>query len=309
MNTGADFPSAGDDVVDLRELIGRFWAGKWIIGGIALGCAVIAAGISLLLPNVYRAEALLAPRSDQGFGTLSSLSAQYGDLASLAGISLGTPQVDRADLGIEILRSRKFIGEFILRHDLLVPLMASTGWDAANDSLRIDPDDYDVETNRWVRDVDPPKSVVPSLQEAYEEFQDIFSVSQNNKTGFISVSIDSYSPSVARQWVDWLVEDINSAIMQRDVKEAEQAIAYLEAQIENTSLAGLQTVFFSLIEEQTKVVMLANVSDEYLFETIDPAVVPEEKYRPSRVLVVLFAGLLGGIVGMFTVLLLKGSRP
>ena len=67
-------------------------------------------------------------------------------------------------------------------------------------------------------------------------------------------------------------------------------------------------MFYSLIEEQTKIVMLAKISDEYLFETIDPAIVPEEKYRPIRSLIVVFAAMLGVIAGMFTVLIRKKLR-
>ena len=58
--------------------------------------------------------------------------------------------------------------------------------------------------------------------------------------------------------------------MRQDVAEAEQAITYLNKQIENTSLAELRNVFFRLIEEQTKTIMLANVSQEYLLKTLDP---------------------------------------
>mgnify|MGYP000589374138 CR=1 FL=1 len=43
----------------------------------------------------------------------------------------------------------------------------------------------------------------------------------------MTVSVEHYSPTVARQWVDWLVDDINSEIMEQDVSEAEQAIDYL----------------------------------------------------------------------------------
>jgi len=59
----------------------------------------------------------------------------------------------------------------------------------------------------------------------------------------------------------------------------------------------LRNVFFSLIEEQTKTVMLAKVTDEYLLKTLDPAVAPEMKSRPKRSLMVVLATLLGGVLG------------
>jgi LPS O-antigen subunit length determinant protein (WzzB/FepE family) len=86
--------------------------------------------------------------------------------------------------------------------------------------------------------------------------------------------------------------------MEQDVAEAEQSIAYLDEQIENTSLAEMRSVFFRLIEDQTRTIVLAKISNEYLFKTIDPAIVPEKKDSPKRSLMVIFATLFGGLLGM-----------
>jgi uncharacterized protein involved in exopolysaccharide biosynthesis len=300
-----------DDEIDLRELFRVLWAGKWLIGAITVAAAIVSIIVALMLPNIYRAEALLAPNDQEGAGGLSALASQYGGLASLAGINLGGGQADKTALGLEILKSRKFISEFIERHDILVPLMAAKGWSPETGELKIDPDDYDVGTGKWVRHVSPPKKTIPSSQEAYERFMDILSVSQGKNSGFVTIAVEHYSPKVAKQWVDWLVNDLNLSIMRQDVAEAEQAIEYLNSQIEKTSLADLQTVFFSLIEEQTKTVMLANVTDEYLLRTLDPAVVPELKSKPKRSLIVIFSALLGSVLamaGVFVSTSFRGER-
>jgi len=287
-----------DDEIDVRELFRTLWAGKWLISGITFVAAVISVIVALMMPNIYRAEALLAPNDQEGAGGLSALAAQYGGLASLAGINLGGGSADKVALGLEILKSRKFISEFIERHDILVPLMAADGWDEETGDLKIDADAYDVTAKRWVRDVSPPKKTIPSMQEAYRVFVKKFSVGQDTKSGFVNVEVEHYSPTVAKQWVDWLIDDLNAFIMQQDVTEAEQAIEYLNKQIANTSLAELQNVFFRLIEEQTKTVMLAKVSDEYLLKTLDPAVAPELKAKPMRSLIVILATMLGGFLGV-----------
>jgi len=283
------------------------WAGKWLIAGITFAGTVISVIIVLALPNVYRAEALLTPNDNEGAGALSALAAQYGGLASLAGINLAGGSSDKTALGLEVLRSRRFIGDFIKRHDLLVPLMAASGWNPQTDQLKIDSDIFDVSTKTWVRDVKPPKESTPSLLEAYEEFRDeVLDVRQDEQTGFVTLSVEHYSPAVAKQWADWLVKDLNATVMRQEVAEAEQAIEYLNKQIEATSLADLQTVFFRLIEEQTKTVMLANVSDEYLLKTIDPAVAPEEKAKPMRLLLVLIGAFLSGFLALLLVLSVSG---
>lgn len=280
------------------------WQGKWIIAGTTMAAAIIAVIYALSLPNIYRAEALLAPTSGEDSGGLGALAAQYGGLASLAGINLGglSSGGDKTALGIEVLQSRKFVGEFVERHDLLVPLMASKGWDINTNELIIDSDIYDVDTETWVRDFSPPRKAKPSNQELHQRFSEILSVFQDRDTGLVHLSIDYYSPYYAKQWVDWLVSDINLEIKQQDVREAENSIQYLSGQLNATPLAELQSVFYHLIEEQTKKVMLANARPEYLFRTIDPSIVPEEQASPSRPLLLFLGGIVGMFLGSFFVL-------
>jgi uncharacterized protein involved in exopolysaccharide biosynthesis len=288
-----------DRDIDFYELVRMLWQGKWIIGSVALAGAIFGVVVALMLPNVYRAEALLAPTQNQGPNGLSALAAQYGGLASLAGINLSQGATDKSVLGLEVLKSRKFLTEFIVRHDILVPLMAAEGWSASTDTVQIDSSVYDEQEGRWLRDVDPPKTPEPSLQEAYRKFRsEVLTVSQNRSTGFVTVGVEHYSPTIAKQWVDWLVADLNAAVMRQDVEQAEQAIDYLEAQIAATSLNELKVVFFRLIEEQTKTVMLAKVSPEYLFSTVDPAVAPERRVKPNRKLIAMVSVMLGGLLGM-----------
>ena len=297
-----------DDETNLRELFRALWVGKWLIGSIIFAATVISVIVALMLPNIYRAEALLTPNDQEGAGELSALAAQYGGLASLAGINLRGGRADKMTLGLEVLKSRKFISDFIARRDILVPLIAAKGWNPESGILEIDPDDYDAVSGKWTRNVSAPKKIIPSSQEAYEEFKKILSVNLDKNTGFVTVAVEHYSPTVAKQWVDWLIDDLNSSIMLQDVAEAERSIEYLKKQIESTSLADLQHVFFRLIEEQTKTVMLAKVSDEYLLKTLDPAVAPEMRSKPNRRLIVVLGMMLGGFFGIMLVSLLNWQR-
>ena len=71
-------PPVTDDEIDLRELFTALWRGKlWLFMTTLLG-AVISIAIAISLPNVYRAEALLAPSSEQQGGGLAAMAAQFG---------------------------------------------------------------------------------------------------------------------------------------------------------------------------------------------------------------------------------------
>ena len=292
-----------DDEIDLKELFMVLWSGKWLISAVTGLSAAISVVVALSLPNIYTASALLAPAESSG-GGLSGLMKQYGGLASLAGVSLpGGEEGSRAQLGMQLMKSRAFIGDFVERRDILPELMAVESWDAGSGGIIFDPDDYETATGTWVRDVDLPKRPKPSLLEAHEEFMDILGVSEDKQTGYVTVSVDHRSPVIASQWVNWLIEDVNAAVKAQDVSEAEKSIEYLKQQVANTSLADLQAMFFELIQSQTETVMLAEVRPEYVFKTIDPAVVPEEKSKPSRALICALGTLLGGMLGVVIVLI------
>lgn len=300
--------SPADDEIDLAELFRALWAGRWWIIASGVICTLVAVGIALWLPNIYHAEAKLAPSAEQQGGGLSALAGQFGGLASLAGISLGSGGSDKVGLAMEVAKSRQFVTTFIRRHHLEVPLIAVTKMDKQSGELVIDPDLYDVNGNKWVREVDPPQTIEPSDWELYKVFSDLFAIDQDKKTGMVTVGIDYFSPVVAKQWVDWLVADLNTTMKQRDQTDTERNIGYLKEQLEKTSVADMQTVFYKLIEEQTKTLMLTEVNPEYVFQTLDPAVVPEEKAKPKRALMVVLGGILGGMLGIMLVLARHAMR-
>jgi uncharacterized protein involved in exopolysaccharide biosynthesis len=302
-------PTSTGQLIDLQEFLRILGASKWLIAGIVTTGTVVAVIIALLLPNIYRADTLLAPNDEQTGGGLSALAEQYGGLAALAGVDLMDGADEKTTLGLAVLKSRKFISDFVERHDILVPLIAARGWDRESGELIIDPDEYDEQAEEWIRKVRFPKKVVPSMQEAYEKFtEDVLTIGENSRTGYVTITVEHYSPYVAQQWIEWLVEDLNDTIMQKDVSEAKQAIEYLNEQIKATSLAELRSVFSRLIEEQTKTIMLAEVTDEYLFKTVDPPVAPEEKTRPKRALIVLLGAFLSGVLAVLVVVTLHSRR-
>ena len=292
-----------DDEIDLKELFMVLWSGKWLISSVTGLAAAISVVVALSLPNIYTASALLAP-AESSAGGLSGLMKQYGGLASLAGMSLpGGEEGSRTQLGMQLMKSRAFIGDFVERRGILPELMAVESWDAGSGDIIFDPEAYDPASKIWIRDVEPPKVAKPSAQEAHKAFSEVLGVSEDKQTGYVTVSIDHQSPVVAAQWVNWLVEDVNAAVKAQDVTEAKKSIEYLKQQVASTSLADLQAIFFELIQTQTETVMLAEVRPEYVFKTIDPAVVPEFKSKPSRALICVLGTLLGGILGVVTVVI------
>lgn len=285
---------ADTDEIDLRELFSAIWAGKWLIIATTFLFSVAAVFYALSLPNIYKSEVTLAPAGESGG---LNIPGQLGGLAALAGVNLGGKGGDKTALALEILKSREFLGRFIEENDLYVPIMAAKGWDRASDKLLIDPEIYNEETKQWVREVQEPFKPKPSVLEAIEEFEKNFNVRQDKTSSIVNLSVEHFSPLIAKELADKLVISINENLRKRDIEEAEKSIEYLNKKIQQTTLADVRTMLFSLIEEQTKTLMLANVRNEYVFKTLDTAVVSEKKSKPARALICILALTLGFMLG------------
>ncbi|MDZ7925024.1 MAG: hypothetical protein U5M23_13445 [Marinagarivorans sp.] len=157
-------------------------------------------------------------------------------------------------------------------------------------------------TKNWLREPSPGKQAEPSSYEVYDIFSKMITASFDDKTSMLNVSVEYYSPEIAKEWVDLLVLKINDAFRVRDVTEAQKNIAYLEDKIQQTSIAEMQKVFYGMVESQMKTLMLAEVDDEYLIKQVVTPQAAERKSKPKRSLIVIIAVLLGGVFSCFVVL-------
>uniref|UniRef100_UPI0040486494 Wzz/FepE/Etk N-terminal domain-containing protein n=1 Tax=Yoonia sp. TaxID=2212373 RepID=UPI0040486494 len=289
-----------DDEIDLRELFSVLWAGKKVIVAITGLFAVAAVVYALSIANEYKASIVIAPAQQEG-GGLSGALGQLGGLASLAGVSLGGGGGSEAAVAQEIMQSWGFVEQFIVNNELEVEVFAAEGWNKTSNVLTIDSDLYDKDSNKWLIDEDGQLRA-PTSWELYEAFSKRLSVSEDKKSGLTSVSIEYFSPIVAKNWVDLYVAAINEHMRQRKLSQVNSNIEYLQAQIEKTSIAEMREVFYQIIEEQVKNKMLAEASPEYAFVTVSPSMVPEEKSKPKRALMCILGTLLGGMLSVLYVL-------
>lgn len=296
-------PDYQDDEIDLRELFGIIWQGKWWIIAITFVFAVGSVIYSLSLPNIYKSEATLAPTEEASGGGLSQMAGQLGGLASLAGVNLGGNTVDKTTIAIEILKSRAFIKSFVEKYHILPELMAVEEWNRQN-GLVYNKEIYDPATNEWLREVEPPQQRQPSSWEYVQVFKsNVLSVTRDLEKGLVTLSVNHQSPEVAEQWTNWLISEINNHMRERDIQEARRSLEYLNEELQETALSNMQQVFYQLIEKQTQTIMLANVRPEYIFQVLDPPVVPEQKAKPSRALICIIGTFLGGFLSVGFVLI------
>lgn len=302
VSNSAPSDSVPNNEINLKAFFSVIWKGKWLIIVITTLFVTASVVYAIKQPNIYKSEALLAPAEQEQAGGLAALAGQFGGLASLAGVNLGGSSSNKAQLAIEVLKSRKFTSGFIQKHNILPDLMAAKSWDLANNKVIYDEELFNLATKEWIREVKLPYKPEPSMQEAYKEFKKVISINTDKDSGMVTISVEHMSPSIAQQWVNWLIVDINQVMKKRDVLEANRSTEFLTNQIKQTKVADIRTVLYKLIEEQTKTIMFANVRDEYVFKTIDPPIVSENKFKPKRLIIVSVGGAFGFFISIMILL-------
>lgn len=299
---------SSDDEIDFREIWNFLWRGKWLIVGITFLFAVAGAFYSLSLSNMYKSEGIYTIAQKKGGG---SLGGQLSGLASLAGVNLGGDESNDIDQAVTLIASWPFLEKLINEHDLKPLIMGVKSWDRESGELIWDKEVYDPAGKKWLREQRKEKGVEPSSFEVYARFNEMLYVSFDRKTAMLHVAVEHYSPHVARDWVVLLVEQINEAFRARDVMEAKKNISYLDKKIAETSVAGMHTVIYGMIEAQMKTLMLAEVDKEYLIKSVVEPKVPELRSSPNRRIIIALSAVGGALLSgclLLCINILRGSR-
>ncbi len=296
------YPQELDNEIDLKEIFYVLLQGKRTIATTTTLLSITAVIFSLFLPNIYESKAMLVPVNKS---SISGSLQNYNALAGLAGINLpsGGDESNAAKATIKI-SSLSFFENNILKNIYLPDLMALESWDSETNRLTYDNKIYDNKSKTWVREYRYPQQQIPSAQESYEEFESKhLSLSEDNDTGFITLSVKHKSPFIAQQWAELIVNEVNSFYRQKDKSESEKAVSYLNQQIASTDLSEIKQVIAQLLQEETKKLSLIEANQYYVFDYIDPPAVMEKKSEPNRALICIISFILGIFLGILLVLM------
>lgn len=294
---GSDATPAGDRVVllvpseggagssavlNLRQIWNVLWADRWIVIGITSVCTILSIVYALLATQWYRAEVVMVPAHVR-----QGLAGQLGNLAGLASLA-GLSISERGD-GVEalaVLRSREFTQSFIEELKLM-PVLFAEQWDAAAGGWK----SSDVEQH-------------PDVRDGIKLFEDrIRRISENKKTGVITLSIEWTDRAEAARWANLLVVRANDRMRQRAQVEAERNVKFLRDEATATTVVTLQQSISRLLEHELETLMLARGNEEFAFRVVDKATAPKWRASPKRTLTVIVATLAGGLLSLLVVYL------
>jgi uncharacterized protein involved in exopolysaccharide biosynthesis len=284
------FRGASHSQISLRELWEILWRGRLGVIAMTFLFAVASVAYALLATEWFRAEVLLAPAEEKSTPSFAGqLGGQLGGLAALAGVSIGGGDSSRA---VATLRSREFAREFIEELDLL-PVFFAREWDSVAESWR------GKDKSKW-----------PEMRDAVKYFhENVLSVSEEVQTGLVTVGVEWTDPTVAAVWADRLVEKLNAKLRERALREANANVEYLQNELTQTGVISLQQTISRLLETELQKLMLARGNEEFAFIVIDPAEAPKRRARPKRAFIAVIGTILGGMLGVFCVLVGHAVRP
>ena len=287
-----NFEKLDDNEINITQLIVLLWANKLKI--ILISCVFVIGSIIYVksLPNTYTSTAVLSPASSSG-NDLSSLASQYSGLSALAGMSLPSNKVNKVGMALENMKSFTFFESFVSDDNFFYLLQAPKDWIAKTNTLIIDQSIYDSKNNKWVSDNNFAIDGKPSMQTAHRSFLKKLSLNTSNKTSFITISFEHYSPYVAQKVVQRLISKINEKTRSEDIYVAENSILFLDQEIQKTQLKDLRLKINDLKGKQIEMISIAKASPEYLVKVLSPPIASELKSGPNKFLIVLIISLFG----------------
>jgi uncharacterized protein involved in exopolysaccharide biosynthesis len=281
-----------DEPLDVGALLARLRQKSWwIVASVLLFTAGFTA-VAFLTTPVYQATTILAPASVSRTTDAAGIAGQLGGLASVAGLSLGPRDADTEE-ALAVLRSREFTESFIASHNLMPKLFPSK-WDAARGAWKVDAEHQ------------------PTLGRAYKLFNlKIRTVTQDKKTGLVTLSIDWTNRQEAADWTNELVRLLNEEMRERAIANADASVSYLEKEAQTTVTVETRDAISRLMEGQVKQRMIAHVTQAYAFRVVDRALPADrdDPVRPKKLTLLIAGPLVGLVVGLLGILGAARLRP
>ena len=295
-----------DDDIDLSEVFNVLWDKIFYVGAITSIFSLVSIIVALMMPNIYQSKAtLMAVEQSSG---MSGMVGQYSGMARLAGISLESKSSSKDQEAIARIKSFEFFSNNFLPNIKLENLMAVKKWTQASNTLTYDTSDFNSESRQWVRKAKPPRSKIPTSQEAFEEFIEIMSVSKDKKTLLVTLSVKHKSPFIAQQWVEIMIDQIDQVMRDQDRRTATKSIEYLNSIAPTVNYEDIKKALSALQQEQMKRLMMVEANDNYIFKVLDPPIAPELKSQPKRALIVILGTILGMVLSALGVLVFNYTR-
>lgn len=350
MNTNPkQYDAANEDSIDVIALLGSLWKSrKFVLKSTAI-FFVLGVLIALLSPVKYSASTVFVPQLGSDVKAPSGLSS----LASLAGINLsqGSPTGDISPLLYPNLSSN-----IPFKLQLLTESITSSS------NAQIDVKSYLLSQTEGINFIGTIKKYTIGLpgmlfskskeltssqstlitlteeqQELLESLSEKYSVSVNEKEGYVSVSAIDKDPVVSAELVRVVTSNLQNEIIKKRLEKVQNNLDFTQKQYDQKKLEferiqdklarfkdrnqnisnalflnelerieaeySIALTVVSELANQVESAKLQVNKDTPIFSVIDPVTIPTEREMPKRKLIVLIWLFLGVVISSAFVLI------
>lgn len=266
---------------------------------LSLAITIFAIFVTYLIPKTYTSSILVKNNFNQPSNPLSSLSNQFGGLASMAGIDVNSSgSLTLEQIEAQII-SRDFINHLSKFENFDINLLIPKSYDEVSKSLSYDETKYNFKEKKWLL-----TSQKPLKTERHKVFKDNIKLSLDKDNSFIKIEYRHLSPIVAQETLNLIVDEINNINRNKALKESSDTIDYLNSQLKKNSLNNVVKSINSLTEVELNKLVIANIKSDYTLTIIDSAYLPEKKSHPRRSLVGMMTLILSFIILFLRVIII-----
>ena len=224
---------------------------------------------SLTATEIYTAEIKVIAAVEEQ----GNFGAAQG-IAQLAGLNLES-EVSKYSEYMTIVQSHAFLTGFLKKHGLKDKMFASlSDWKAVEKFL-----------------------------------SNNFSESKNLRTGITTLSLSWTDPAEASIWLNSLIKEVNSSILERDLIDLKARVQNIENKIKDTSDKTQRNLLFSILSQQLNNINLAESKKDYAIKILDPSFPPESRSSPRRTRIVIFWTFIGFAMSILITFLINQFRP
>ena len=221
----------------------------------------------LLQPNEFENKVIIKLESQNPDKFDSS------DLISISGIDIGSQDTFTSEV-LETAKSLDFFEYFIEKRNIAPQIIAAVP--SGKDDWLIDENIYDIKSNKWIRDVSFPYSIIPTVKELHEVFfKEHLRIDLDPKTDFIIVRTKHFSPQLIFDWSNYFISDLMEYLREKELKTSKVLLDYYFKEISNSSKYIVNESLPKIIEDKIVNEILAKALPNYKFYFIQKPYKPE----------------------------------
>ena len=286
--------------IDIKNIFKLIFEKKVLLSTLTIFFALLSFVYSLFLPNIYQSKSILVPAFSQN--SILASSSNFSAVADMAGFKFPAENNNKTKEAIERIKSYHFFENYFLPNIRFENLVAIVGWESSTNEFIYDKNIYDINTKKWNMSIN--EGGKPSNQEAFEIYNEKVKIFENKSTSFVSITVEHYSPDIAKKWVNVIIENINENMRSQDQELAQNSINFLSKTIDSLNIKSLIDASSRIVEEQMKILMISSSNPEYIFKVLDPPISPEKISSPNRLLICIIGTFLGALVSILTITVL-----